>query len=445
MDLLKYRTSLRTNAMAVIVLLTGMAGVHAQVPRAQIAKMGNGLTVILAEDHSTNLAAVDIWVKAGSGNETASTSGVAHFIEHLSFASTAKYGPGEMDLEMESLGASLDARTSKDWARFGVTVMSRYVPQALGILAEAIIRPRFRELDVQKERLVLLEEVVKKQTEPIRICRDRLATLIYGDHPYGLPVEGSFGTLKRITRDDIVSFHKQFYIPSRIAVVLAGDINPESAVIEIGKAFQGLSAGAPPEKPAPTFTAPSEQITKTYRVPYKKEYLGVGFAGPVSADYTDVCTMDLVLTYLGSGYRSWISEELKGKLGLVESGSADFLTERYPGLVAIIVACENDKLQRAKDAILAKLASIQKDGIPQESLALAKRLLLGEYAFQNETVSGKAQSYGFYYAISEPEFAVKYPGCIDAVTNQDVTRVAQKYLDPNRAAILALGPNQKEP
>lgn len=427
-----------------LLFATSLSCCFAQPQPPQVVKMGNGITVILVEDHATPLTAVDVWVKTGAFYETAENNGVSHFIEHMAFGSTAKYGPGEMDTEMESLGATLDARTSKDWSRYGVTVMSRYLPQALNALAEAVARPRFAQAEVEKERLIILDEIAKKETQPFKVCKDYLAQALYGDHPYARPIEGTREVVARLTRDAIVEFHRRRCAPDQIAVVIVGDVDSQRAVSEIGKAFQGIAGKAQPGPQLPAPSPPAARITKSYYGPYKLGYVAIGFLGPAGVDYKDVCAIDVLLTSLGSGYRSWMSADLRERQKLIEEGFADFLTERCAGLISIVASTPEENCDRTRDAILAKIASVRKDGISPDSLALAQRSLLGQYAFQNETLSGRAQSYGFYYTVSDPQFASSYVECIRSVTNEEIVRVAQKYLDPARAAVVTVGPSRRD-
>ena len=418
--------------------------ISAEPAAVSITRMGNGLTVILAEDHAAELIGVDVWVKAGSGNESEKGNGISHFIEHMVFGATTKRNAGDLDIEMESLGATLDARTSKDWAHFFTTISSRYLPKALEVLADAITHAQFREMDLEFERLILLEEIANKQTNPVKVCQDYLAQELYGTHPYSLPIEGTPESTKGISRQDILDYYRKHYVAGNTAIILVGDFDPQAAINEIGKAFDSLQA-APVTKPAPIEIPPiTKQITKTIKSSFILNYVALGFLGPPAADVRDVCATDTMLTYLGFGYRSWMSEELKGKTGLAAEVSADFLTQREPGLISLIAATDDLNVQKARDAILAKIEVIRKEGIPEGNLALAKRSLLGQFAFQNETYSGRANSYGFYYAISEPEFVGKYNDCVNAVTNEDVIRAAQKYLDPEHAVILTLVPSQSE-
>lgn len=409
----------------------------------RIVKMGNGLTVIINEDRTAPLAAVEVWVKAGSGYETVANSGVTHFIEHMAFTATKNYAPGELDSEMESLGATLDARTSKDWTRFGVTVMSRYLPEAISVLAEIVTRPSFKEVDIAKERMVILDEIAKKRTEPFKVCKEHLAAALYGDHPYSRPVEGTAESVARMTRDDIVDYYQKNYVPDGMAIVVVGDVDAEKVVGEIGKLFQVLSPKPRPDTSLPDVRSLTSRLTVTRQATYNLDYVAVGFLGPTGEQYTEVCATDLILTSIGTGYRSWMSEELRAK-GIIYEGMADFLTERGPGMLSLIFSSPEEKSQQATNAVFDRIETIRKEGISEDRLALAKRSLLGQYAFQNETLAGQAQSFGFYFAVSEPHFANKYIDCVQSITNADIVRAAQKYLDPSRAAIVTIGPNQKD-
>src|SRR5450759_935401 len=166
--------------------------------------MGNGLTVILQEDHAAELVGIDVWVKAGSRFETTKNNGVSHLIEHLLFGATQKRQAGDMDREMESLGATLDAHTSFDFAHFSTTVSSRYLLKALDVFSDAVNDSQFRQADIDRERMVILDEITRKTANPTSVCHDLLAKQLYGDHPYSLPIEGTWNSVRQITRDEVL-------------------------------------------------------------------------------------------------------------------------------------------------------------------------------------------------------------------------------------------------
>ena len=427
-----------------LILILIAVGALCQPLAPSITKMGNGLTVILQEDHSSELVGIDVYIKAGSARETAKNNGVCHFIEHLLFSTTRKRKAGDMDREMESLGATLDAHTNYDYAHFSTTVSSRYLPKALDVFADAVNNSEFREQDVERERAVILDEVARRQSEPEVVCHQLLAKLVYGAHPYSLPIEGTRESVKSITRDDILQFYHRYYVPSNMAIVLVGDFDKQSALSQIGQLFQGKfgAATAPSDKPAiPKLT---KQLTFSSKRAFDTNYLAIGYLGPSGADYDDVCATDVLLTYLGLGYRSWLSDVLKARKGLISHGSADFLTQPDPALISIVVAATGTNISTARDAVLARIEDIKKSGLTDGDIDRAKRSLLGDFAFQVETVSGRANNYGFYFAVSDPAFSAKYVDCVQSVTGDDVKRVARKYLDPDAAAVVTIGPDVED-
>lgn len=420
-----------------LTLILCSAGIS-QPAAPTITKMDNGLTVIVQEDHATELVGVDVWVKAGTINETKENNGISHFIEHLVFSMTDRRLPGDMDLEMESLGATLNAHTSRDWAHFSTTVSSRYLPKALDILSDAVSSAQFRETDIEQEKLVILDEIAKAKTDPMSFCRDKLARELYGSHPYSMPVEGINDTVKKITRDQILDYYHRLYVPANMAVVLVGDIDPGAALSEVGKVFQGMRKGDAVKGAVVAPVPPAKQVVESEKESYSKNYLSIGFLGPQGADYKEVCATDILLTAVGFGYNSWTKEELEKK-GLASDVSVEFLTQKDAGLISIVAGTTPDNTVKVRDAIFAKLAEIRTSGLDEMSLALAKRSLLGQFAFQNETVGGLAATYGFYFAVSGPEFASKYVDYVSSVTNDDVKNAALKYLDPDKAVILTVG------
>lgn len=425
-----------------LILLSTCSRTISLPMNASITTLPNGLTVITQEDHAAELVGIDIWVKAGTRFETRENNGVSHFVEHLLFGVTEKRKAGDMDREMESLGATLDAHTTRDYTHFGTTVSSRFMPKALDILSDAVLHSQFPETSIQIERLVILDEISRKQSSPTSVCLDLLSADLFGDHPYSMPIEGTAQSVKALSRQDIMDYYHRYHVSNNIAVVLVGDFDRSAAVSAITAAFGGASGTAAAKTPQIAPTAHPKQTLDSVKMDFKNNYLAIGFLGPPAANTDEICAMDVLLTYLGQGYHSWLSDEVKNKLGLAQETSADFVTGHDPGLVNIIVSAKPSDIPKAKEAILAKLTQMGTAPIDVFELDRAKRSLLGQYAFQGETVGGRAGTIGFYYAVSDASFAAKYEDTVQAVTAEAVMKVAKKYLDRNGAVVITVGPDQ---
>ena len=429
--------------IALLLLLVAACSQSLSLPMdVSITTLPNGLTVIAQEDHAAELVGIDIWVKAGTRFETADNNGVSHFLEHLLFGATEKRKAGDMDREMESLGATLNAHTHRDYTHFSTTISSRFLTKALDIFADAFLHSQFPAENVELERLVILDEIARKQSNPIAVCRDLLAARVFGSHPYRLPLEGTIQSIRRITRDDILDYYRRCYVPANIAIVLVGDFDKSAVISAVATAFEGASGTIAAKPPAPKAVTQPSPVEESVKMDFKSSYLAIGFLGPPAASIEDVCAMDVLLTYLGQGHYSWLTNELRNKHGIVGEASADFVTQHDPGLINIIASAKPADLPKAREAILAKLTQMSTSPVETFDIDRAKRSLLGQYAFQNETVGGRAGTLGFYYAVSDASFAARYEAMVQAVTPEAVMQVAKKYMDPAKAVIVTVGPDQ---
>lgn len=404
------------------------------------ATLDNGLKVIVQEDHSTDLVAVDIWIKAGSINETSETSGVSHFIEHLLFKATEKRGPGQVDMEIESIGASLEAKTGKDWTHCFTVVARRYLDKSLDIMADVVTGPKFDPGDIEHERRVITDEIARKDSSPTAVLQDFLYSAAYKSHPYGMPVEGTKESVSRVTRETITEFYNRLYVPENMAVVLVGDISQDKAVSAVKKAFAGFKRKPLVEKAVAQEPVRTEQMRDTVHRNTKLAYLGIAFPAPSVRNRPDVYSMDLLMSYLGLGYQSWLSTELKINQRLAIDVSSDFLTQRDPGLAILIISTEPDKIAKAEEAVFNKINDLRTNKIAETDLARARRSLEGGFAFDTETFAGQSSTIGFYAATDDFNLAQTYIENIRKVTPNDVLFLAKKYLDPNKAVVVTLGP-----
>lgn len=434
------------NTTLITVMLALLAAVSTSATAGSIntpvtsTTLDNGLKVLVQEDHSTDLVAVDVWINAGSINETIETNGVSHFIEHLLFKATEKRGPGQVDMEIESIGASLEAKTSKDWTHYFTVVARRYLDKSLDIMADVVAGPKFEPGDVEHERRVIADEIARKDSNPISVLQDLIYDTAYKSHSYRMSIEGSKASVSNITRETIIDFYNRFYIPENTTIVLVGDISQDDAVAAVKKAFAGLKKKPLPQESITQEPARAEQVRKTVKRNTKLAYLGIAFPAPSVKDRPDVYAMDLLMSYLGLGYQSWLSTELKDSQKLAVEVSSDFLTQRDPGLAILIVAAEPDKLAKTEESIFAKITDLRTNKMAEPDLARARRSLEGGFAFDIETFAGRASTLGFYEATDNFQFAQSYIENIRKVTPDDVLSLAKIYLDPNKAVVVTLGP-----
>lgn len=422
--------------------LLAAAGAQADSLPAESIKLKtlpNGLRVLVREAHEAPLVTVDLWVRAGSARETSETNGVAHFMEHLLFRGTAKRGRGEVDRAIEELGATLNATTSRDWMHLYTTVASRYWQNALEVIADAVKNSALRPEDVEREQMIILDELARAADDPIRDANQRLAELLFRNHPYRLPVAATRDSIIRIQREQIVQFYRKYYVPNNASLVIVGDVTEAEAFAAAQKFFgdwqkREVTDPEPAAEPPPDAPRRAE-----FRVRRGLPTVGVAFLAPSVKEVADVCACDLLLALLGQ--RDGLLTRLLVGQGVATRVTTEFLTQRYPGIFSIVVELpqKGDPAQ-VEAMVVGALQQLAKTPVSEAELSRAKREILGNYLFSMETTEGQASTLGFYEMIDTYLFATEYEKNVQAVSAEDIRRVVEKYLNPELRVVVYLLP-----
>lgn len=422
--------------------LLAAAGAQADSLPAESIKLKtlpNGLRVLVREAHEAPLVTVDLWVRAGSARETSETNGVAHFMEHLLFRGTAKRGRGEVDRAIEELGATLNATTSRDWMHLYTTVASRYWQNALEVIADAVKNSALRPEDVEREQMIILDELARAADDPIRDANQRLAELLFRNHPYRLPVAATRDSIIRIQREQIVQFYRKYYVPNNASLVIVGDVTEAEAFAAAQKFFgdwqkREVTDPEPAAEPPPDAPRRAE-----FRVRQGLPTVGVAFLAPSVKEVADVCACDLLLALLGQ--RDGLLTRLLVGQGVATRVTTEFLTQRYPGIFSIVVELpqKGDPAQ-VEAMVVGALQQLAKTPVSEAELSRAKREILGNYLFSMETTEGQASTLGFYEMIDTYLFATEYEKNVQAVSAEDIRRVVEKYLNPELRVVVYLLP-----
>lgn len=403
----------------------------------KLKTLPNGLRVLVREAHEAPLVTIDLWVRAGSARETAETSGVAHFMEHLLFRGTAKRGRGEVDRDIEELGATLNATTSRDWMHLYTTVASRYWRNALEVVADAVQNSALRPEDVEREQMIILDELARAADDPVRDANQRLAELLFQKHPYRLPVAATRDSIIRIQREQVVEFYRKYYVPNNASLVVVGDVTEAEAFAEAERLFgkwQKHDITDPEPQPEPPPDSPRHAQFKVRR---GFPVVGIGFMAPSVREVRDVCACDLLLALLGQ--RDGLLTRLLVGQGVATRVTTEFLTQRHPGLFSIVAELpEGGNPQQVEAMVVGALQQLAKTPVTEAELARAKREILGNYLFSIETTEGQASTLGFYEMIDTYLFATEYEKNVLAVTAEDIRRTVEKYLAPEKRVVVTL-------
>lgn len=405
------------------------------IPKVEKHQLANGLTVLLVENTAAPVVTIDMWVNTGAANEPRPINGISHFLEHMLFKGTANYPAGVVDRVLEGVGGVTNAGTSEDYTHYYVTIPSAHFTTGLDVLADMIMNAAIDPEEMERERLVILEEYRRKQDNPMAYLFEELYEKSFESGPYTQTVLGTVDTIKSISRDEMTDYYHRYYAPRNVAVIIAGDIEPQKALAEVRRAFAGFTREHSPfDADGKGDTAWRKGVEQIMPRDVNESYLGLSLSAPGSSDEDDVYAMKILTAVLGSGRSSRLERRIKEEQQLCVEIDAEFSRMRHPSLFIIGATFTWDDYAALKAAIISELRAAADDGITKAELDKAKRLITTGYYFSQETTSGQAGSLGYAYTITGTEkSALEFVEKIQAVTRDDVKRVAQKYIRPDDA------------
>ena len=402
---------------------------------AQLFKLNNGQTVIIQEVKNNPIVTIDTWIKTGSIDEDDSNNGVAHFLEHLFFKGTKNHAPGEFDKILETKGAITNAATSKDFTHYYITIPSKDFDLAMELHADMLQNPMIPRNEMEKERRVVLEEIGKDMNSPEKILMENLDAMMYTSHPYKRRVIGKKDIIETITREKVLEFYNTHYSPSNMVTLVIGDVDTNHALDKISQSFN-CDAKKSEKNIYPKEAQLTEQKRKTeYSADTQSGYMLIGFrAVPISNK--ESYALDVLATILGEGRSSVLNQSLKEKKRVAFSVSAGNMTYKDDGIFYIKANFEPEKIKSIETAIFEEIAKIQKDGVTDEQINLAKNIIERDTYYSRESVSNISNEIGYTTILTgDIKFYESYLANIKSVTKEEVKKAAEKYLGTNRSAI----------
>ncbi len=405
--------------------------------------LDNGMTCLLKEDHSAPVVSIQIWVGSGSVHEGHWLgAGLSHYVEHMVFKGTPTRKPGEMAKTIIGLGGKLNAYTSLDRTVFHVDLPSHHWKDALAALADAVINASFPDSEWAREKDVILREFSMGQDNPDRQINELLFQTAFTEHPYRLPVIGLRDVFKAMTREDLIAFYHQRYVPDNMVAVVVGDIDSADAKQALTQTFSAFT-----RRPNPPVYVPVEPRQTAPRFvrqvgPYKVSRLAVAFHTVALSD-NDAPTLDLLAAIVGGGQSSHLVQDIKETRKLVHSISASSFTLRDPGLFCVSAELDPAREIEATRAITDAITSWARTSFSKEDIEKARRLMLVGQLATLQTMHGQAASYaeGELF-MRDPRYAESYLARLQAVTPADLKAVSLAYFRPENRVTVILGPEQ---
>ena len=221
----------------IVLLITLLFANIVNAADLNVYKLDNGQTVVIKEVKNNPIVTIDTWIKTGSINENDKNNGVSHFLEHLFFKGTTNHAPGEFDKILETKGAITNAATSKDFTHYYITIPSKDFDLALEMHSDMLLHPLIPRKELEKERKVVIEEIMKDANSPNTLVYDNLINMLYTNHPYKRKVIGKADIIKNIQREQILDYYNTYYNPSNMITIIVGDVDSASVIEKVKQNF----------------------------------------------------------------------------------------------------------------------------------------------------------------------------------------------------------------
>lgn len=401
-------------------------------------RLENGLNVLIAERRGDPVVAVMVWYKVGSKDERDFEAGVSHFLEHMMFKGSARFGKGEIDRITTELGGANNAFTSYDHTAYWFELASDRWERALEIEADRMRTLTLEPAEYDAERAVVLEELAMGQDDPWRVLSERVQAAAISRHPYRRPIIGFTDALSALKVDAMRDYYRRFYRPGNATLVICGDVDAERALATVRRHFEGLPAGDPPP-PIESFRPTDAEPRGEQRLALSWDDQGkrVCMAFPSARFATDDdAALDVISSVLTGGRLSRLHRRLVLDRALATSISTSNDTRVEGGLFWLFAECAQDvspeTLERAIDEELAKLRD---ELVPAKELSRVKRMLEASEAYDHETVTDIAEDLGEHATDAHWRLAFE---AIDRVRRVDAKRVrdvAQRFLRHERRVV----------
>ena len=388
--------------------------------------LDNKLTVYAKEEHKLPVGTIQLWIRAGSLDENDKNNGVSHFLEHMMFKGTKKYGVSEISRMIESNGGVTNAGTSKEFTEYYIDIPMQGFETAMDIIAEIAQNATFPAEEVDRERMVILEEIKRGEDNPQNVLFENFNKQLFTETNYKYRVIGTSESVTNMKREDIIDYYKKRYIPENMTLVVAGDFKFEQIKKLIAEKFSYLSGGGIPTNRTYLIEPVSQAGEVKQGKPVQLSYILCGFLGP-ELDSDRQFSGDLLSTILGGGMSSRLYQKLREQKQIVYGISSGFYSQQGPGIFYISAVCAPDKVDITLKEINNELSDILSKGVTEGELERAKEIISSHWFFDQETVHQLANVVGYWNTLDKLDIVEQYYKKVMSVSNEDVKQFLQMH------------------
>ena len=407
-------------------------------PNIRKSELPGGLRVFSEPLEESTSVSLGVWIRAGSRDERDDVAGISHLMEHMLFKGTPDMNALDIAQAFESIGAQENAATGEEYTVLYARFLPEHLERALDIMSGMVLHPTLA--DLEREREVIVEEIRMYEDRPDQMADECLSSLIFHDDPLGRPIIGSAETVRGVDHDTLRTFHGGTYTAPNVFVVAAGKLAREELERMVEEKFSGLPSGEPfvreanPRSPESRFFYKHKE-TEQYHV-------SLGSLG-IPARSEDRYAMAALNNVLGGGMSSRLFQEVREKRGLAYAVYSYHQGYSDVGAIKTYVGSTTGNVEEAVRVISEQLQRIQDEPVTDEELDRTKQQLKSSTLLALESTAARMNRIG-RSVITGVELLTpeEISDRIEAVTAEDLGRLARKHLNLNHMYLSAVGPKE---
>ena len=408
-------------------------------PAFEEKTLGNGLRVVVIEQHETPSLSLQLLVPAGKVHTPPGKAGLADATAALIREGTATRSSQQIAQTIDSVGGELNTVATLESGFATVRATSDQLDLGLDLLSDVVLRPSFPAEELERWRSQTLSGLQIQQADPNYIADAAFERLVTGGHPYGQPAAGTPESVKGLTRDDLAAFHKRQYVPNGSILAIVGDVKAADAFARAERSFGGWPKGETPGIPQVKQAEAKRQIVIVDKPDAVQTQIRVGEVGLAYRD-PDHFAAEVYDAVVGSSSNSRLYEEVRRKRGLSYGAFSEFRMPSEPGWFVASTFTKTESTAEALGLVLEVLEGMGKTPVPAAELEARKTYLTGAFPLEIETPDGIAakvlEAMKFGYG---REYLESYRDKLGAVTADQLRDFAARRLHPDRLLIVLVG------
>ncbi len=400
----------------------------------------NGMTVLILEQHFLPIIEIHALIKAGSAQDPPEKAGLANLVAGLLDEGTTTRSSKQLAEQIDFVGGSLGAQADEDFTTASARTLKKDIDLGFTLLADILQRPAFPKQEFERVRSQILGEITSDNDDPGHVAMKAFNQLIFQNHPYRWPVNGTEDTLGKITLADVQTFYAKEYLPNQIILTIVGDVTVEQATTLVQTHFGSWKKGVVQPRTAKKPAVIDKKIVQLIEKDLTQSTIVIGHPGisRTNPDFYAVTVMNHVLG--AGGFSSRLMDTIRDKQGLAYGITSHYDARLMPGSFWINLQTRTETTNQAINGVLTEMKTIRDSPISDQELADAKAFLMGSFPLRLDSTAklAKVLAQVEFFGLGFDYFS-QYPKWIERVTKEDVQRVAKQYLDPQHYALVVVG------